>query len=89
MGLKMGVLAGDEIFGHKSTQRARDNAIAQLKEGELDGLIMTDRVGACGHNLTGANVMIFLGSLYSQPYEDQAAGNISLWMVTDNRPDLS
>jgi superfamily II DNA or RNA helicase len=77
MGLKMGVLSGAEIFGHKSTQIERDKAIAQLNHGELDGLIMTDRVGACGHNLTGANVMIFLGSLYSQPYEDQAVGNIS------------
>jgi hypothetical protein len=35
---------------------------------------MTDRVGGCGHDLTGANVMIFMGSLYSGPYEEQAIG---------------
>ena len=32
---------------------------------------MTDRVGGCGHNLTGANVIIFLGSLYSSSYADE------------------
>jgi hypothetical protein len=70
----MGVLAGTKIFGHSPTQEARDAAIEGINTGDLQGLIMTDRVGGCGHNLTGANVMIFLGSLYSAPYEEQAIG---------------
>ena len=74
MNLNVGVLSGSPIFGHKSTQKERDRAIRQLNAGELDGLLMTDKVGACGHNLTGANVMIFLGSFYSKPYEEQAIG---------------
>ena len=85
MGLKIGVLAGSTIFGHKATESSRDAAIKQLNNGELDGLIMTDRVGECGHNLTGANVMIFLGSLYSKPYEQQAIGIFILKMMTDQR----
>lgn len=74
MNLKMGVLTGSTIFEHRPTEKSRDPAIKGLNNGDLDGLIMTDRVGACGHNLTGANVMIFLGSLYSKPYEEQAIG---------------
>lgn len=78
MNLKMGVLTGSTIFDHRASEKSRDAAIKRLNDGELDGLIMTDRVGACGHNLTGANVMIFLGSLYSKPYEEQAIGMFSL-----------
>ena len=71
----MGVLAGTIIFGHSPSEKARDEAIAGLNTGDLQGMVMTDRVGGCGHNLTGANVMIFMGSLYSAPYEQQAIGN--------------
>jgi len=70
----MGVLAGTTIFGHKPTESTQDEAIDGLNHGDLDGIVMTDRVGGCGHNLTGANVMIFVGSLYSHPYELQAIG---------------
>jgi len=70
----MGVLAGTSIFGHPPTEDARDAAINGLNHGDLNGLVMTDRVGGCGHDLTGANVMIFMGSLYSAPYEEQAIG---------------
>jgi hypothetical protein len=72
--LKMGVLAGTEIYGHKPTDKAREDTIEGLNEGDVQGIVMTDKVGGCGHNLTGANVMIFLGSLYSYPYEQQAVG---------------
>jgi hypothetical protein len=33
----------------------------------LDGLIKIDRVGSCGHNLTGACMMIFMGSTLTTP----------------------
>jgi SNF2 family DNA or RNA helicase len=45
-----------------------------LNSGQLDGIVMTDQVGSCGHTLTGANMMIFLGSLYSPTQEQQAIG---------------
>jgi hypothetical protein len=35
---------------------------------------MTDRSGGTGHNLFGANHIIFLGSLYAMAYEEQAIG---------------
>ena len=70
----MGIFAGTTIFGHPPTEDARDNAIDGLNNGDLNGLVMTDRVGGCGHDLTGANVMIFMGSLYLAPYEEQAIG---------------
>lgn len=75
MNLKVGVLTGTTIFGHGSSDGARDQAIFDLNQGDLDGLIMTDRVGGCGHNLTGASVMIFMGSLYSKASEDQVTGD--------------
>ena len=78
MKLKMGALAGQKLFNHKDGQKDRDKVIADLNTGNLDGIIMTDRVGGCGHNLVGANHMIFMGSLYSQAYEDQCVGN---WIV--------
>lgn len=71
---KVGVLAGTTIFDNPPTEAARDVAIHGLNDGDLDGIVMMDRVGGCGHDLTGANVMIFMGSLYSQPYEEQAIG---------------
>ena len=74
--LKMGVLAGMSIFGHSPSASARDEAIDGLNTGDLHGLVMTDRVGGCGHNLASANVMIFMGSLYSAPYEQQAIARI-------------
>ena len=70
----MGVLAGTQVYGHSPSAEARDAAVAGINTGDLQGLVMTDRVGGCGHNLTSANVMIFMGSLYSGPYEEQAIG---------------
>jgi len=72
LGIKIGVLAGQRLFLH--TTAKRDRVTKRLNTGEIDGVVMTDRVGACGHNLVGANHMIFMGSLYSQAYEDQAIG---------------
>jgi hypothetical protein len=73
-GLKIGVLAGQTIFGQSSSDDCRDLVVANLNAGDLDGVLMTEKVGACGHNLTGANHIIFIGSLYSQDYESQAIG---------------
>ena len=65
--LDIGVLTETEIYGHKPTEKAREATIDGLNTGNLNGIVMTDRVGGCGHNLMEANVMIFLGSLYSYP----------------------
>jgi SNF2 family DNA or RNA helicase len=74
LGLKIGVLAGQPIFGQSSEDRQRDAVVKDLNEGRLDGVIMTEKVGACGHNLVGGNNIIFDGSLYSQAFESQAIG---------------
>jgi hypothetical protein len=78
LGLKMGVLAGTRIWRHSTADSARTETVAALNNHTIDGIVMTDKVGACGHNLIGANVMIFIGSLYSKAYEDQAIGDIEL-----------
>jgi len=70
----MGVLAGTWIWRHSTSDAARAATVAALNNRTLDGIVMTDKVGACGHNLIGANVMIFIGSLYSKAYEEQAIG---------------
>ena len=69
MGLKVGILAGTNIFGSKTT--ARDEAVSQLNAGSLDGMIITPGVGGTGLNMTGACVMIFMGSAYSISSERQ------------------
>jgi len=74
MKLKMGILAGTPMWGHSATNAARTQVVENLNAGLLDGIVMTDQVGSCGHNLVGASNMIFLGSLYSQPMENQAIG---------------
>ena len=66
------------IFGHSPSSSARDSAIDGLNSGGLHGLVMTDKVSWCGHNLTGANVMIFMGSLYSEA----ALGNCAILAIT-------
>jgi len=73
-GLKIGTLAGQPIFGQSSDDRQRDAVVKGLNKGTLDGVIMTEKVGACGHNLVGASHIIFVGSSYSQDYESQAIG---------------
>jgi SNF2 family DNA or RNA helicase len=72
--LKVGILAGSDIFGAKGMNLNRGKTVAALNDGDLDGIIMTDKVGGTGFSLVGANHMIFLGSLYSQDDEDQAIG---------------
>jgi hypothetical protein len=74
----MGVLAGQTLFGQKCDDKHRGEVVVDLNGGKLDGVLMTEKVGACGHNLAGANHIIFIGSLYSQDYESQAIG-ISLY----------
>src|SRR5438477_2814253 len=74
MKLKMGILAGTRMWGQSATNAARTQVVENLNAGLLDGIVMTDRVGSCGHNLVGASNMIFLGSLYSQAMENQAIG---------------
>jgi hypothetical protein len=72
----MSILAGTQIWRHFTSDTARAGTVVALNNGTLDGIVMTDKVGACGHNLIGANVMIFIGSLYSKAYEEQAIGEI-------------
>ena len=63
------MLAETEIYRHKPTEKAREATIDGLNTGNLNEIVMIDRVSECGHNLTGVNIMIFLGSLYSYSYE--------------------
>jgi hypothetical protein len=72
--LKVGILAGSDIFGTKATNIHRRDTVKALNHGDLDGIIMTSKVGGTGFSLVGANNMIFLGSLYSKDEEDQAIG---------------
>lgn len=73
--LKVGLLTGSTIMGTKVTDKSRVRDIELFNKGELDGLLITERVGATGHNLAAASNMIFLGSLYSLCYEEQAIGD--------------
>lgn len=68
------MLGGQKIFGHGCSDRHREAAVADLNNGRVQGMVMSERVGGIGHNLIGASVMLFMGSLYSQAYEDQAIG---------------
>ena len=70
----MGALTGTSIWRLSTDDRTRNATVDALNAGELDGIVMTDQVGSCGHTLIGANVMIFIGSLYSPTQEKQATG---------------
>ena len=74
MKLKMSILAETRMWGQSATNAARTQVVENLNAGLLDGIVMTDHVGSCWHNLVGASNMIFLGSLYSQAMENQAIG---------------
>jgi hypothetical protein len=60
--LKIGVLAGETIYGHKSDDHSRFEAVRRLNEEKLDGLVISPKVGGCAHNLTGENNNISLAS---------------------------
>ena len=70
----MGSLTGTSILGAKATEKSRRSDIAKLNYGTLDGLVVTDKMGATGYDLVAANHIIFLGSLYSLTMERQAIG---------------
>ena len=61
-----------------TSDAVRNATVDLLNDGKLDGIVMTDQVGSCGHTLIGANVMIFIGSLYSYAQEEQAIGMSSI-----------
>lgn len=63
-------------MGTKVTDKTRGRDIELLNKDELDGLLITDKVGATGYNLATANHIIFMGSLYSLCYEEQAIGDL-------------
>ena len=86
--MDVGVLCGTRLYGHNTNQRYRDSVVKSLNDGELDGIIMGQRVGGCGHNLVGANHIVFMGSLYSLSYEQQATGSALLGGGANcNRPN--
>jgi hypothetical protein len=68
------ILAGTKIFANKMDPNSRDDRVDQLNNGQLDCLIMTEGVGGCGHNMTGASLMIFTSSLYTMSGERQCTG---------------
>jgi hypothetical protein len=72
MGLQVGVLAGSQIYESKIT--SREDAVRQLNAGSIDVLVMTPGVGGTGLNMTGACVMVYMGSLYSISSERQCIG---------------
>jgi hypothetical protein len=74
MGIKVGTISGTPVMGRPCTDQARAKDIAGLSNGALQGLIITDRLGATGYNLVAANHVIFMGSLYSATMERQAIG---------------
>lgn len=48
---------------------------------------MTDQlVGSCGYTLIGANVILFIGSLYSNAQEKQAIGTYPPFQFFSNLP---
>ena len=68
------MLGGVKIFGHGCSARDREAAVVNLNTGQVNGMVMSEKVGGIGHNLIGATHMLFMGNLYSQAYEDQAVG---------------
>ncbi len=70
----MGALTGTPLWRLKIDDATRNATVDALNSGTLDGIVMTDQVGSCGHTLIGASVMIFIGSLYSHAQEEQAIG---------------
>jgi hypothetical protein len=89
LGLKIGVLAGETIYGHKSDDHTRFEAVRALNDEKLDGLVISPKVGGCGHNLIGANHVLFMGSMYSHAYEAQILGIAPVASVDIHRTYLS
>ena len=74
MNFNVGVLAGESILGHRSDDVTRFEVVKALNEGQLDGIVISAKVGGCGHKLIGATHVLFMGSMYSQAYENQVLG---------------
>jgi superfamily II DNA or RNA helicase len=72
----VGVICGQNVFGHPCNPADRVNTVNRLNAGELHGIVMNSDIAGVGYNMVGANVLIFLGSMYSQDYESQVAGKV-------------
>jgi SNF2 family DNA or RNA helicase len=72
----MGILAGQKVFDQRSATKERNDVVSQLNDSKsgMHGVLISEKVGACGLNLVGASHIIFFGSLYSQDFENQAIG---------------
>jgi hypothetical protein len=60
------------VYDIQSNERNRSSAITAINDGTIDGIIMTAQTGGCGHNMPGAQIMIFMSSLYSPAEENQS-----------------
>ena len=56
MKLKMGILAGTRMWGQSAMNAAWTQVVENLNAGLLDGIVMTDHIGSCGHNLVGRRI---------------------------------
>src|ERR1700731_4873417 len=84
MKLKVGTLVGEKLWGIPSTDQQRQAAVDGVNSGDFHGIVMTDQVGGTGHNIVGANHIIFLGSLYQPTGEKQAIGKKRCWFANDS-----
>jgi hypothetical protein len=64
----------------------RGAVVEDLNSGEIDGIVMSSNVGACGHNIPGACRMLFIGPLYSASMEAQAIGELPSKPLPDPSP---
>jgi len=51
-------------IGTQIGRGTRFEVVRGLNEGQLDGIVIS-AIGGCGHNLVGANHVLFMGSMYS------------------------
>lgn len=78
LGYKISALGGPKVFGRGVFWLPREATVVDLNASRVHGMVISEWVGGIGHNLTRASVILFIGSLYSQAYKDQAIG-IPAW----------
>ena len=69
--LKVGVITGAIIYDNQANETNRSYAINGINSGALDGIVMTAQTGGCGHNIPGAQLTLFMSSLYIPAEERQ------------------
>ena len=77
MNFNVGVLAGESILGHRSDDGTRFEVVKALNEGQLDGIVISAKVGGCGSQPYWSKPCAFYGQYVFASIRESSAKTVT------------